>query len=442
MLTSISQSHRENTLTAIEDDKVNSGETKGGPQAMQRDGSETLGIQDDLESVSRENPAEILLPKTCFKPRGMATVLPKGKRLLVPTVDLSRMATVQEACQDSRESDWRLLESISLCLTATIPGLPPLLERSMSVPTAFSLRRLSEEPNQSTPKASEFPKTPLPQLAQAEPQVASVGPKLTKRSSSLLARELTPLIIPSAIPHDPRQEQSASLQSAEEHVALPPKVPPKSPRTESRASPRSAKVQHSAQSSVSTSYSSASSATSSINVARRASPRLLNGLRRTVSPVSRSGPRSAVDNVSPQSIWSKIFRLESPSRQEKAVEPAEKQHLHRPEPSPDPCATPLRHQRFASEASALPRGRLIRKDSLAFRNHSKTSLRSPSSGKREADLPTGFKAAEAPRQVAEVELRSLRQQADERVSHFEVLQAKDVAMLSKVWHLEFSAECR
>ncbi|KAI4273088.1 MAG: hypothetical protein L6R38_006439 [Xanthoria sp. 2 TBL-2021] len=89
------------------------------------------------------------------------------------------------------------------------------------------------------------------------------------------------------------------------------------------------------------------------------------------------------------------------------------------------------HQRWLSDASAVTRGRLASKDSSVYRRFSKPAVRSPSTNNRGRDLPIGFKAAEAPHQVTDIELRSLRQQADEQVSHFEVLQAKDVSMLSK-----------
>lgn len=305
----------------------------------------------------------------------------------------------------------------------------------MSVPTVVTLRRLSEEPNQTTPRASEFLKPQVDQDAHAMSQAADSDSKLTKRSSSSMARELAPLIIPSISPRDLKPVQSVLSESGEEKLALPPRVPPKSPRTESRASPRAGRYQHSAHSSVSTSYSATSSATSLSNLSGRASPRFLSGSRRTDSPVSRSSPKSTVDNMSPESIWSKLFRLESPSRQKKAMETAEKHSPYRPEVPSTTNPIPLSHQRWtseASEASAVPRGRLQGKESLAFQSRSKPTMRSPSSGKRDHDLPTGFKATEAPRLVADLELRSLRQQADEQVSHFEVLQAKDVTMLSKV----------
>ncbi|KAL8936782.1 MAG: hypothetical protein Q9216_004749 [Gyalolechia sp. 2 TL-2023] len=113
------------------------------------------------------------------------------------------------------------------------------------------------------------------------------------------------------------------------------------------------------------------------------------------------------------------------------MDTAEKQSTHRPEVPSTNNSTPLSHQRWASEASVVTRGRLQRKESLAFQSRSKPAVRSPSSCKRDHDLPTGFKATQAPHVVADLELRSLKQQADEQVSHFEVLQAKDVTMLSK-----------
>ncbi|KAL8652547.1 MAG: hypothetical protein Q9210_002616 [Variospora velana] len=301
----------------------------------------------------------------------------------------------------------------------------------MSVPTVVSLRRLSEEPNQPTPRALEFPKSEMEQTVEPVALAARFEAKSSKRSSSLMARELRPLVIPTLSPKDQTWEQSECLTEPGKYIPLPPKVPPKSPRTESRASPRTARSQHSAQSSVSINCSSASSTTVSSNATGRASPRLLSGLRRTESPVSRLSPKSSIDNVSPESIWSKLLRLESPSRQKKGVNVAEKQSPYRSEGLSDPSTPSLRHQRYVSEVPPIPRGRLVRKDSLAFSNHSKASLSSPSSCIRDVDMPVGFKAAEAPRQVADVEIRSLRQQADEQVSHFEILQAKDVKMLSE-----------
>ena len=304
----------------------------------------------------------------------------------------------------------------------------------MSVP-AVTQRCLSEESNQLTPRATEFSKLRAELEAQEGSLTASPCSKSTKRSSSLMARELAPLIIPENISKTHKREQSRSTESFGYPDTLPPRVPPKSPRTERRASPRADRCQHSAHSSVSTNYSTASSATSSSSIAGRASPRLATDARRLESPLGRSHPASAVDKPSPDSLWSKLFRLESPSRP-KRVDILETSNSQVSEICPTPSSTTSTHQRWLSEASAVTRGRLASKESPMYRRYSKPAVRSPSTNNRGRDLPTGFKAADVPHQVTDVELRGLRQQADVQVSHFEVLQAKDVSVLSKVCSLE------
>ncbi|KAL8710406.1 MAG: hypothetical protein Q9220_005007 [cf. Caloplaca sp. 1 TL-2023] len=302
----------------------------------------------------------------------------------------------------------------------------------MSVP-AFALHRLSEEPNQSTPRATLFPMLSGDARDQTEAQsVASVSMR-AKRSSSLMARDLAPLIIPSNGLEYRRKDSSDPINISGDCGILPPRVPPKSPRSGRRTSPNVRKHQHSAQSSVSTHHSTSSnvSATSTTSSIGRASSRMASEPRRTGSPLSRWGPLSASDRSPPDSIWSKLFRLDSPSRQTKATENVEKRRS--PGPSVSVVSSPVvsPHERSGSETSAAPRGRLVRKDSLTYRHPNKSRIRSPSTKKHSVDMPTGFKAVEAPNQVADVELRSLRQQAGEQVSNFEVLQAKDVAMLSR-----------
>ena len=299
----------------------------------------------------------------------------------------------------------------------------------MSVP-AVTLHRLSEEHNQLTPRAAEFSKPSTELEIKEGSHTAGPVAKSAKRSSSLMARDLAPLIIPSDISMYHNREQEKSKECRGDPGILPPRVPPKSPRTERRASPRANRHQHSANSSIATVSSTASSATSSSSIAGRASPRLLTDMRRMETSLGRSNPRSAVDKTSPDSIWSKLFRLESPSRQQR-FEMAETTNSQVSEISPTPSSTTSNHQRWLSDASAVTRGRLARKDSLAYRSRSKPVVRSPSTNKQSRDLPTGFKATDVPHHVADVELRGLKQQADEQVSHFEVLQAKDVSMLSK-----------
>ncbi|KAL8765812.1 MAG: hypothetical protein Q9209_007216 [Squamulea sp. 1 TL-2023] len=370
-------------------------------------GSHSFGIVKKLASVET-------LPKTSFDPSRNGALWPRRVKVSLPSVDLGRMTTVQEACLDS----------------PTIPGRPPLLERSMSVPAVVASHRLSEEPDQLTPRAAEFLKPQAEMGIQEGSHTTGSVAKSAKRSSSMMARELAPLIIPSAIPGNHDEEQHKSTEPSRDPT-LPPRVPPKSPRTERRGSPRANRCQHSTHSSVSTSYSTASSATSSSSTLGRASPRLLSETRRTESPLGRSNPMSAVDKSSPDSLWSKLFRLESPSRQQ-TIDMLEKPNSQIAEVSPTPTSTISIYQKWFSDASAVTRGRLARKDSLAYKSPStQPAVRSPSTTKRGRDLPSGFKIADVPHQVADVELRGLKRQADEQVSHFEVLQAKDVSMLSK-----------
>ncbi|KAL8703004.1 MAG: hypothetical protein Q9201_003820 [Fulgogasparrea decipioides] len=379
-----------------------------------------LAVRPAKDTKSRNNegnpqPAETgkvleeTLSQTSFNPRALQ---PKKRKISLPAVDLGRMTVVQEAFVDS----------------PTIPGRPPLLERSMSVP-ALTLRRLSEEPNQLTPRAAEFSNPDKKERSQPTSQPGDPELRPAKRSSSLMGMGLPPLIIPTAAPKDQKLGQPAS-SDLRIFDALPPKVPPKSPRTESRASPHINKAQHSAHSSISTECSSASSAASACSILGHASPQLVSVPRRTGSPLSRSSPMSAVKNLSPDSLWSKICRLESPARHVRTADHAEKQipqHVGMPLTW---NATSTPHSRGTSEASTT-RGRPERKDSHFQRSQSKSTVRSPSSRKWSLDLPVGFKVSEAPRQLAEIELRSLKQQADEQVASFEVLQAKDVASLSK-----------
>ncbi|KAL8695188.1 MAG: hypothetical protein Q9224_003435 [Gallowayella concinna] len=157
----------------------------------------------------------------------------------------------------------------------------------------------------------------------------------------------------------------------------------------------------------------------------------MSDTRRIESPLGRSSPMSAIDKVSPESIWSKLFRLESPSRQQRVADIIEKPVLQNIEKvaTPHPVTSP--HQRWPSDASVVTRGRVVRKESLAYKNDSKPAVRSPSTSLKGRDLPSGFKASEVPRQLADFELRGLKQQANEQVSNFQVLQATDVSMLSK-----------
>lgn len=73
-----------------------------------------------------------------------------------------------------------------------------------------------------------------------------------------------------------------------------------------------------------------------------------------------------------------------------------------------------------------------RGDTSLIRSLSKPMLRSPSVGQGFLDIPSGFKATEAPCRVPDEESRYLKKQADEQVEEFKVLPIKQVSKLSSV----------
>lgn len=91
------------------------------------------------------------------------------------------------------------------------------------------------------------------------------------------------------------------------------------------------------------------------------------------------------------------------------------------------------HQRGASEASVLERGRPMRRgDTSLMQRLSRAKLRGPSLAEENIGIPTGSKPREASTVIPIAELEFLKQQAYEQVESFEVLAAKDVSSLSKV----------
>lgn len=54
---------------------------------------------------SRKSASKETLPKTTFDPSKTGALWPKRAKASLPSVDLGRMTTVQEACLDSREWD-------------------------------------------------------------------------------------------------------------------------------------------------------------------------------------------------------------------------------------------------------------------------------------------------------------------------------------------------
>lgn len=76
----------------------------GQPASTTRESGNTLPVtQGGLLSVPAANASAELLPNRCFSPGRLRSVSPKKRKVVLPMVDLGRMATVQEVCQDSRK---------------------------------------------------------------------------------------------------------------------------------------------------------------------------------------------------------------------------------------------------------------------------------------------------------------------------------------------------
>ena len=91
------------------------------------------------------------------------------------------------------------------------------------------------------------------------------------------------------------------------------------------------------------------------------------------------------------------------------------------------------HNRVASEASVMNRGRPTRRGDLTLqRSVSGAIQRAESDDDTVLDLPVGFRLSDAPDHLSYVEMRSLKKQAQEQVARFELLQEKHVSSLSKV----------
>lgn len=371
------------------------------------------------------------------------------------------MTTVQEMSLDSRKPlKCNSKDGRGLHPTATIPGhlpgrpLHPGIERSLSVPD-HTLHRLSDEISDRTPRASEFPQSDdINNISFASKEFAYT--EIGKKSTVLMPKELKPLIIPrfagsKAIIETLRPDTFNDLSP------IPPEVPPKSPRTESRASPRMRKTPHSANSSVSTIHSAASSA-SGHSVNDTWSPRPLQASSRNASPSSHlrgmeivcRTPPSARSDISPSrlrdhdraasknpaTLWTHVGRSQSPSL---SSAPASR----KPSRSPTRCEfesevatsdpSPF-HQRERSElllSDEAQRSSLKRGDTTSIHGLIRTIANGPTQYRDNFDMPSGFRAIDATSRVPEAEAKALKSQADRHVKRFEVLQVKDVSMLSQ-----------
>ncbi|KAI9682642.1 MAG: hypothetical protein M1829_006629 [Trizodia sp. TS-e1964] len=290
-----------------------------------------------------------------------------SRRRKVNVPELGPMTTVQEASMDS----------------PTIPGRPPLHERSMSAPSWRDQRSgniMSSNNSLSAIEAEDSQDCPTPK---PNPSFSQLSRSL--ESPSYMNR-LPPLVIP-------RNEVSAFLlsggisarerrpsplstgETGESPPEVPPKVPPKSPRTEARASSRNRFPYAQPNSSTST----LCSVNSSHSPARHGSPR----------------PGQPPRSDSSQSV----------------------------------------HTRNHSDISMMDRGRPAKRtagEQLPNNGSPAKPKRSASADMRAFEiLPCGRLASEATGTFPRNELENLQRQALEQAGRFEVLAAKDVDVLSR-----------
>ena len=356
----------------------------------------------------------------------------------------------------------------------------PAADRALSFPEDTSIQSSEEM----TPRAADFPKVDNRDIGRCLPLNGSPQTEAQRRSWLLASKELEPLIIPSAFDDDQDVGQSQNIFQGG-IKDLPPKVPPKSPRTESRASPRinARQSPRSASSSGSTSFSgtSAKSNSNSYTWSENSSP---HRLRTPIHIESPSSNLRGLENVVSRSV-PMPSRNNSPSGQPKIVEsvgikhppfhradipsakPRSRRHLDDIAPPAlrsniDPSATPESdpnklstkdeilamaaktakpqstesyHQRGHSEPAnidlAPKRTNLVRADTTSIQDLLQTIVRSPTHRAHNMDLPLGFKAVDAIANVPPAEAKALKQQAGRQIEKFEVLQGKDVSMLSQ-----------
>ncbi|KAL9612242.1 MAG: hypothetical protein Q9167_003155 [Letrouitia subvulpina] len=321
------------------------------------------------------------------------------------------MTTVQEASLDS----------------PTIPGRPPILERSLSVP-GFALRRVSEDLNESMPSATQISKSSVGSSLSSVMSHDSEDTSASKRSLS--TRNLPPLIIPSK-PNLPQNFEAKFPTSATHDIAvLPPQVPPKSPRTENRASPR--KGPHPSPGNHALNQCTAfSPVVSSNGITSRAPLRPPRTPIRGESPPEILFPHS-FDTKSPESFKTGAERLQSPLGLARPRFPTGINYEPNSSSDASPSTLQSHHQRWVSETSVTTHGRHEQKhNTMIYRSLSKSTMRNQSSHARHYELPSGFKVNDIMNRMSEKELKRLKQQAGLQVGNYEVLQSQDVKSLSK-----------
>lgn len=354
------------------------------------------------------------------------------RRRKVSVPELGPMTTVQEVPMDSRKFEFPSHVSREAGLSdgtiATIPGRPPLHERSISSPAnswyhlqmaevaaASGLETTKESPDASTPTTVDWLKSST--------KAAVPGPSAEPRSPKSLA----PLVIPSqsggTLPRLARQLSLNRLRSGSnpcETTTRPSKVE-ESPRTRTPFTPF-------------TPQSAAYITTPKSAVTSSTLPTPISAAHE-----SRGSPRP----------WDKHFNI--PTSQPASVDPQSTPKVDidqsrsatslsqrtEPDMTPQPSAPVMSHRRNVSDTgSIMERGRPRKRSdgSLVGATLRRTASKRSKSSERQAfeKLPHGWKPSDAAKHIEHNEATYLHKQAYGQAMRFEVLKKEDVETLSKV----------
>jgi len=300
-----------------------------------------------------------------------------NRRRKVSVPELGPMTTVQEVAMDS----------------PTIPGRPPLHERSISAPGgahSWKHNHLAEFMSISRDQAPDE----RAELRTASP--ADVPASRNEPRQPLSPKSLAPLVIPAPNTVGPRLSRQISLNRLRSGSTP---VEPALLSSKTDDSPR-----------IRTPFTPLSAATSTMTT--------------STLPTPVSAPIEARSSPKP---WDRPPTYALPNTTKEATSTATpKTDL----PEPPQSAPPVGHRRNQSDTGGImERGRPRKRTDILKRSGSK---RSKSAERRAFEqLPKGWKASEATNMLSQLEVAALSKQALQQAARFEVLRKDDVDSLSR-----------
>lgn len=292
-----------------------------------------------------------------------------------------------------------MFESLLTSKIATIPGRPPLHERSISAPAEQPQQIPGPEPflnMQAGDKDRDFLSSAIEETFKA------CALKLEQITSP---KQLPPLVIPDS-------------------AAKPPQPPPKRPANHGRSGSvpsETCKSSRNGGSPTRTPYTASTSLTD-LTTPRTAST---NPSSTNTLPTPISAPALESHRSSPRP-WEVSSYAPTTLERSMTPQPVGSQRI----------VAPQGHRRGGSESSSImdrgrPRKRTDRHNPLQLK---RAESKSEKSSERKAfqELPSGFQAKDAVANMGHEELASLHKQAYRQAERFEILKEEDVQALSKV----------